>query len=342
MAVDVRWRLTVGSAALAALVPAIGAAEPTTYAYDPVGRLTAVHAGPAITRYGYDAADNRSNVSACNTEQPLRRWEAESLPHAIGSAEPGGWRAEPANGRNAMSYGPYATDIAAGSYVGVWRVKSSQVAPADTAESITLDVWDSTAGAYLAARTIPRSAWASAGQFQILSLPFQIPASAAGHAIELRTWYAPWATISLDWIGLTGQGASGAQAWSCSTAWEARNLQHVVGEASGDAWASNGQAGHIVYGPYTTAIPPGRRTAYWRLMIDPATTGNQELAVLDVWDATTGAAIVATSITPQSFVQTGTWQWFSVSYDQVAGHSTEIRVRYAPPGRLLVDKVGAF
>lgn len=68
--------------------------------------MTAVHAGPATTRYDYDAADNRSNVSACNTEQPLRRSEAESLPHVIGSVEPGGWRANPANGQNAMSYGP--------------------------------------------------------------------------------------------------------------------------------------------------------------------------------------------------------------------------------------------
>lgn len=335
-------RLSAVAAVFTALVPTISAAQSTTYAYDVLGRLTGVHTGPAITRYDYDAADNRTNVSACNTELPLRRWEAESLPHVIGSPETNGWRADPANGHNAMSYGPYATDIAAGSYVGVWRIKSSQVAPTDTTESITIDAFDSTTGAYLAARTIPRSAWASAEQFQILSLPFQVPASSAGHPIELRTWYSPWATITLDWIGLAGQGASSAQTWSCANVWEARSLPHVVGEASADSWASNGQAGHLVYGPYTTAIPAGRRTAYWRLMIDASTTGNQELAVLDVWDATTGATLAATSLTPQSFAQTGAWQWFSVSYDQTAGHSTEIRVRYAPPGRLLVDRVGAF
>lgn len=137
-------RLSAVAAVFTALVPTISMAQSTTYAYDVLGRLTGVHAGPAITRYDYDAADNRTNVSACNTELPLRRWEAESLPHVIGSAEANGWRADPANGHNAMSYGPYATDIAAGSYVGVWRIKSSQVAPTDTTESITIDAFDST------------------------------------------------------------------------------------------------------------------------------------------------------------------------------------------------------
>jgi hypothetical protein len=264
------------------------------------------------------------------------------LPHFIGSRAAGGWRAHPAHGSGAMSYGPYAADIASGAYVGVWRVKSSQIAPGDATAALTLDVWDATVGAYLGARTIPRGAWAAADEFQVFSLPFQIPQAAVGHQIELRTWYSPWSTVTLDWVGLADQGAGGAQVWSCSTAWEAKALSHVVGEAYGDGWSSNGQAGHVLYGPYTTAIPAGRQTAYWQMMITADTTGDQELATLDVYDASTGAVLASRGVSAGTFAQAGKWQRVALNYDQVAGHITEIRARYTPPGRIIFNQVGVI
>jgi hypothetical protein len=160
--------------------------------------------------------------------------------------------------------------------------------------------------------------------------------------IELRTWYSPWSTVTLDWVGLSDQGAGGAQVWSCSTAWEAKGLGHLVGEAYGDSWSSNGQAGYVLYGPYTTAIPAGRQTAYWQAMITADTAGDQELATLDVFDSTAGAVLAAKVITPAIFAQKGKWQRFSLNYDQVAGHSIELRARYSPPGRIIFNQVGVI
>jgi hypothetical protein len=314
----------------------------TTYTYDLQGQLLAADAGGRITAYSYDQASNRTNLAACDTAAPMRRWEAESLLHVIGSSAPGGWRADPANGSGAMSYGPYATDIASGAHVAAWRVKSSQIAAGDSATALTLDVWDATAGVYLATRTIPRSAWAAPDEFQVFSLPFQIAPSTVGHQIELRTWYSPWSSVTLDWIGLAAQGAGGAQVWSCSTAWEAKALSHVVGEAYGDGWSSNGQAGFVLYGPYTTAIPAGRQTAYWQAMITADTTGDQALATLDVLDASTGAVLASRTVTAKTFAQPGKWQRLSVNYDQVGGHATEIRARYSPPGRIIFNQAGVI
>lgn len=314
----------------------------TTYGYDAQGQVVATQAEGRIQAYSYDPAGNRTNLNACDTATPKRRWEAESLPHAIGSSTPGGWRADPANGSGAMSYGPYATDIPSGAYVGVWRVKSSQIAPGDVTTALTLDVWDATAGAYLGTRTVPRSAWSAVDEFQVFSLPFQIPAAAVGHMIELRTWYSPWSTITLDWIGLADQGAAGAQVWSCSTAWEAKALSHEVGEAYGDNWSSNGQQGYLLYGPYTSAIPAGRQTAYWQMMITADTTEDQALAILDVFDSSTGAVLASRVVTAKTFAQTAKWQRVALSYDQVGGHVTEIRARYTPPGRIIFSQAGVI
>jgi hypothetical protein len=331
-----------------ALLTAAGAASvssaqtTTTYTYDGLGQMAAAQTDGRISAYSYDLAGNRTNLNACDAIAPKRRWEAESLPHIIGSSTAGGWRADPANGYGAMSYGPYATDIASGGYVGVWRVKSSQTALGDATTALTLDVWDATAGTNLGSRVVPRGAWAASDEFQVFSLAFQIPPSAAGHMIELRTWYSPSSTITLDWIGLTNPGAAGSQVWNCSTAWEASALSHLVGEAYGDSWSSNGQAGHVLFGPYVAAIPAGRQTAYWQAMITADTAGYQELATLDVFDASTGAVLASKVVTPATFAQAGKWQWLSIDYDQVAGHTTEIRARYSPPGRIIFNRAGVL
>ncbi|WP_158277968.1 RHS repeat domain-containing protein [Caulobacter endophyticus] len=337
-------RLALATLLTGALTTAGHAQTRNVYGYDAQGRLVEAGAGSRITRYEYDPAGNRTRSASCDVAQPQRKWEAEALPHTQGAATPGGWQMTPANS-GIVIYGPYATDIAPGSYVGLWRAKSSQVAPGDGTQSLYIDVWDATAGVTLAARSIPRSAWTAADEYQVLSLAFQVPASAAGHMIELRTSYASWATVTQDWVAISSPTTNanyGGEVGACASAWEGRNLPHAGGAAVGDSWSSSGAANHIVFGPYSTAVPAGRRTAFWQVMIDGSTTGSQDLAELDVFDSTTGAQIARRTIAPSSFSGPGAWHWFSLDYNQVAGHSIEFRIRTLTSGQLIVNRVGAF
>ncbi len=170
----------------------------TTYEYDARGRLVATVDAEARTDYDYDDADNRENV----TRQTLfpNNWLATSLPHNVGYAEGGGWAADVTLTSNHMTYGPYATDIAVGNNVAVWRVMIDAVAgPNDNI--ITVDVYDATAGEILEIVTFERNQWAADFTYQMFEVPFVFDAARAGHAVEFRTYYHSNAYVRVQRIG---------------------------------------------------------------------------------------------------------------------------------------------
>ena len=177
--------------------PPIAAQELTRYVYNARGEVVRVETPAANTDYSYDDAANRELVR----QRPLfpTSWQATSLPHSLGYAEAGGWAANVTNGTGYMTYGPYA-QLAAGSYTATWRAMVD-VVNAGNDDVITIEVYDATAGQFLAQATLKRSRFAADLVYQVFELPFSISAARAGHAIEMRTFYHSKSYTRIEKIG---------------------------------------------------------------------------------------------------------------------------------------------
>jgi hypothetical protein len=132
-----------------------------------------------------------------------RRWEAEgpALGHATGRLDGDGWLCQTGVDAPArhMIYGPYDTSLPAGGNTAHFRMKIDNNTY-DDAHQVTIDVRSNTSGAILAERVITRRQFAVAGDWVTFSLPFSVPA--AGHAIELRVWWAGSAYIKVDHVSV--------------------------------------------------------------------------------------------------------------------------------------------
>jgi hypothetical protein len=117
-----------------------------------------------------------------------------------------------------------------------------------------------------------------------------------------------------------------------SPRWEAESsLGHATGHADGDGWLC--QVGvdmpgrHMVYGPYTTALPAGGNTASFRLKIDNNTADNAAQVTLDVRDNSDGAVLATRVVTRQQFTVAGDWVTFTLPFTTPApGRPLELRV----------------
>ena len=177
--------------------PQIAAQELTRYVYNARGEVVRVETPSANTDYSYDDAANRELVK----QRPLfpTSWQATSLFHNLGYAEAGGWAAGVTAGTGYMTYGPY-TPLAAGNYTATWRVMVD-VANAANDDVITIEIYDATAGQFVAQATIKRSRFVADHVYQVFELPFTITAARAGHAIELRTFYHATSYTRIEKIG---------------------------------------------------------------------------------------------------------------------------------------------
>ena len=188
----------ISTAILAGLsVPPISAQELTRYVYNARGEVVRVETPLANTDYSYDKASNREFVKQ-RTLFPTS-WMAKDLYHTVGYGEAGGWAANVTNGTGHMTYGPY-TPLAAGSYTATWRMMVDVVNAADD-DVVTIEVYDATAGQFLAQATLKRSRFVANFVYQVFELPFTISAARAGHAIELRTFYHSKSYTRIEKVG---------------------------------------------------------------------------------------------------------------------------------------------
>ena len=122
---------------------------------------------------------------------------------------------------------------------------------------------------------------------------------------------------------------------------EAGYSGHQVGRADADGWsASPGDTpGHMVYGPYTTAVPEGARTATWRLMVGNVPPDGNRLLALDVYDSTTDRILAQRVLTRLDFARPLTYQEFSLDFIAPAGHRLEFRTYWHGPTYARQDRV---
>ena len=78
---------------------------------------------------------------------------------------------------------------------------------------------------------------------------------------------------------------------------------HQVGRRDGDGWSvrAGERSAYMNYGPYTTDVVIGPRTATFRLMVDRLTGSNDRVASLDIYDANTGKILTNRDVYRRDF-----------------------------------------
>jgi len=122
------------------------------------------------------------------------------------------------------------------------------------------------------------------------------------------------------------------------------DLSHVVGYPDGDGWACNTadqQAGHMCYGPYTSALGPGPYTADFHLMVDVNGPPGVDVGVatIDVFDSQSQTILAARELTRFEFNAPWTYQTFSLPFTNSEGSVLEFRVFWHATSYVNVDKV---
>ncbi|VUD69089.1 hypothetical protein TDB9533_04455 [Thalassocella blandensis] len=124
--------------------------------------------------------------------------EGSSMGHNIGRADGDGWSANTAaDVRGHMLYGPYATNWGTGRKRAVFRTLVDNVTAGGIVAKI--DIYDVTAGQVLAQRDIPRNAFHTAGQYQDITLDFDLTGR-QGHKMEARFWWEDISYVKVDYL----------------------------------------------------------------------------------------------------------------------------------------------
>jgi YD repeat-containing protein len=132
------------------------------------------------------------------------------------------------------------------------------------------------------------------------------------------------------------------------TWFEAENMSHDTGHPDADGWAvgvNERTNAYAVWGPHTTNVPVGARTALWNMMIDVNGPDAFPIIRVDVYDATAGRVLAVRDIPRNGWAQRGVYQTFSLPFtlDRAAeGHAIEIRALYIGFAYVRIDKVGYY
>jgi hypothetical protein len=121
-------------------------------------------------------------------------------------------------------------------------------------------------------------------------------------------------------------------------------MGHNVGRRDGDGWSANTNddaKGYMLFGPYTTDVPAGPRTATWRMMIDNNTADTLVVVRLEVNDHSAGENVIASrDVRRNQFSAAFQYQDFSLAFlAPGADHQLEFRVYWNDYAYIKVDKV---
>jgi hypothetical protein len=104
---------------------------------------------------------------------------------------------------------------------------------------------------------------------------------------------------------------------------------HQIGRRDGDGWSvrvGDTPGRFMNYGPYTTDVQPGNRTATFRLLLDNTTANNNRILALDVFDSASGRLLAARAVTRRQFAN-GPFRYhdFTLNFTASAGQRLEFR-----------------
>jgi hypothetical protein len=106
---------------------------------------------------------------------------------------------------------------------------------------------------------------------------------------------------------------------------------HEIGRRERDGWSARvGDTPNkfLNFGPYTTEVVPGSRTAVFRLQVDNNTADNYQILYIDVYDATAGRVVASRYIRRREFSSANRWQDFRLSFVAETTRRYEFRVKW--------------
>lgn len=118
---------------------------------------------------------------------------------------------------------------------------------------------------------------------------------------------------------------------------------HHVGQNAGfsEGWeVFQGQSGFMSYGPYTTSVPHGFRTANFRIKTTNYFPYNDLIVAIEVYDAVTDQFLARREVTRAEFTQGDQYQDFPLNFYSQPGQQLEFRT-YAYGG-FYVNQLGVY
>lgn len=106
-------------------------------------------------------------------------------------------------------------------------------------------------------------------------------------------------------------------------------MSHQIGRLETDSWSvrvGDTVNRYMCYGPYTTSISPGTRSATFRLMLDNTTADNNKILTLDVFDVASGRVLASRGVTRREF-SAGPFRFqdFVLNFTAATGQRLEFR-----------------
>lgn len=121
-----------------------------------------------------------------------------------------------------------------------------------------------------------------------------------------------------------------------------RDFFHQIGRSENGGWSvwvKDTPERFLAYGPYTTAIAAGKRTATFRLLLDNVTADDLLILSLDVYDASTGRVLARQDVRRRQFGKNLTYQDFRLNFDAPRNHRLEFRTYWHNYSYARLDKV---
>lgn len=121
-----------------------------------------------------------------------------------------------------------------------------------------------------------------------------------------------------------------------------KDLAHQIGRRESDGWGVNVRDTpnqFMSYGPYSTNIAAGKRTATFRLMLDNVTADNLRILTIDVYDAETKRILSQSGITRRQFNRAFAYQDFGLTFSAPPGQRLEFRTFWHGSSYVRQDKV---
>jgi PA14 domain. len=152
----------------------------------------------------------------------------------------------------------------------------------------------------------------------------------------------PTPAATQDLIYLNGSVTPYAKSWR----WQAEDstISHSTGRLETDGWLCQvgvDAAQYMISGPKDRNVTAGPNVAEFRMKIDSNTGSDDQIAVIDVRNATTGTTLASQTVTRLQFTTAGSYMSFKLAFSMPAdSQAIELRVYWKGAAYTKVDYVG--
>lgn len=280
---------------------------------------------------------NLDRVDVTATPTTLEQeYEAETdLFHQIGRADADGWSTSvDLDDEGFLAFGPYTSALTEGMHVALFRLLLDNVT-ADDLDVVTIDVAADAGQTILAERTLTRSDFDTAFDYQSFALPF---INSSGQELEYRVYSHDTSYVRFDNVRVYSLPIS-------QQIFEAEHSPyHDIGRRDGDGWAASradDNDGYLMSGPFTTSVPPGQNTAEFRLS-SSETDGRRDVVEIDVYDAATDTVLAERTLERRDFAQANVYQNFTLDFIAPRGGNLEFRTYWEDNADVRIDRVRVY